>query len=450
MRSIIPFTAMTCLFVVNHALGADFEANRIRNWHQWRGPRANGTAPLANPPLRWSETENVKWKAEIPGKGSATPIVWDDRVFVVAAVQTGREAENVPAEPEPSRREEGRRRGFRSTPPRHYYRFLVLCHDRRTGKELWRHLAVEEVPHEGHHSTGTFASCSPITDGESVYVSFGSRGIYCYAMDGKPRWKRDLGDLRIRNAFGEGGSPALRGETLIVPWDHEDQSSVVALNTKDGSTLWKVERDEPTTWATPLIVDAGDRTQVVLHGATRVRAYDIEDGRLIWECGGQASNPIASPLAADGLVYCTTGRRGYAVSAMPLTAKGDISGSEQVAWRRDDSGAYVSSPLLHEGLLYHIKGLSSILSCLDAKTGEVVFGPERLPGLREMYASPVAARGRIYLTDRSGTTLVIEPGRELKVLATNKLNEGIDASFALVGKELFARGEKHLYCIEAQ
>ena len=445
---------LPCLVIwtlVNVSLAADFETERLKNWHQWRGPYANGIAPMADPPIRWSETENIRWKTAIPGEGSATPIVWNDRVYVVTAVKTDREAENAPAEPEPEPpREESRgRRRFRSAPPRHYYQFLVLCYDRRTGKEIWRQIAAEEIPHEGHHSTGTFASCSPITDGRFLYVSFGSRGIYCYDMDGKLQWKRDLGDLRIRNSFGEGASPALRGKTLVVPWDHEGPSSVVALNTSDGATLWKIDRDEPTTWSTPLIVDGGGRTQVIVHGTTRIRSYDLADGRLIWECGGQAMNPVAAPVTSDGLVYCTTGRRGYAVSAIPLAATGDITDTDQIAWHRDDSGAYVSSPLLHEGLLYHVKGLNSILSCLDAKTGELVFGPERLPELRTIYASPVLARDRIYLTDRDGTTLVIKHGRELEVLATNALDEGIDASFALVEGELFARGQKHVYCIAA-
>ncbi len=437
-------------FLATGVLAADLETSLVRNWHQWRGPNANGTAPMADPPVQWGETENIKWKVEIPGEGSATPIVWNDRVFVVTAVRTDREVEAVEGaatEAGTSPREDGRRRRFRSSVPRHYYRFTVLCCDRDTGKELWKRVATEEVPHEGHHSTGTFASGSPSTDGEYLYVTFGSRGFYCYDMEGVLKWKRDLGELRIRNAFGEGSSPVLCGEKLIVPWDQEDQSSVVALDRKTGETLWVVDRDEPTTWSTPLVVHAGGKTQVILHGTTRVRSYDPEDGRLIWECGGQALNPVACPVACDELVYCTTGRQGYAISAMPLTAQGDITGTAQVAWHRDDSGAYVSSPLLYGGLLYHVKGLTSILSCLDAKTGEVVFGPERLPRLREIYASPVIAQGRIYLTDRGGTTLVLQHGRELSILATNRLDDGVDASFALVDRELFIRGSKHLYCI---
>ena len=323
----------------------------------------------------------------------------------------------------------------------------MLCYDRQTGNKLWQKTATEQVPHEAHHSTGTFASGSPVTDGKFVYAMFGSRGIYCYDMDGSLQWERDLGDLQIRNSFGEGSSPALSGDTLIVPWDHEGQSFVVALNTKTGEPRWKVDRDESTTWSTPLIVNANGCTQVILHGANRVRGYDLKDGRLIWECGGQASNPVASPVAAKDLVYCTTGRRGYVIYAIPLTAKGDITGTDQVAWHREDSGSYVSSPIVYKGLLYHTKARSSVLSCLNAKTGEVVFGPERLPGLGDMYASPVLAQDRIYIIDRSGTTLVMQHGRELKVLATNKLGEGIDASPALVGKDLFLRGVNHLYCI---
>jgi len=449
MKSVIPFSAITWA-LVSCASGADFATERLQNWHQWRGPNANGVAPLADPPVRWSESENVKWKVAIPGKGSATPIVWNDRVFVLTAIPTDKDVEHAGAIPDPPAERQNRRnrRGFdRSEPPKTKHQFVVLCFDRQTGKRLWQQVATEQVPHEGHHRTGTFASGSPVTDGKHIYATFGSRGIYSYDMDGLLKWKLDLGDMRTRNSFGEGCSPALSGDTLIVPWDHEDQSFVIALNAKTGTTRWKVDRNEKTTWATPLVVDANGCMQVILHGTNRVRSYDLKDGRLIWECGGQASNPIASPVIANDLVYCMTGRRGFAVYAMPLTANGDITSTHDVAWHREDSGAYVSSPVVYKGLLYHTKACSSILSCLNAETGKVVFGPQRLPGLGDLYASPVLARDRIYITDRSGTTLVIQHGRKLEVLARNELGEGVDASFALVDKELFLRGQQHLYCI---
>jgi outer membrane protein assembly factor BamB len=319
--------------VVTQSVAAQsFESERLQNWHHWRGPNANGIAVNVNPPLEWSEETNVNWKVPIPGRGSATPIVWNDRVFVLTAVSTGDSGDEIP------------------------YQFTVLCLDRATGKPLWRKIATEQVPNEPGHKTNSYASASATTDGQYVYASFGSHGINCYDMDGNLKWERDLGDMQTRNEFGEGASSTVHGDTLIVPWDHEAGSFVVALDTATGNTRWKQDRDEPTTWATPLITVYDGRTQVVLHGTNRVRSYDLESGELIWECGGQSTNPIATPIRDGDLIYATTGHRGYGLFCIPLAATGDITGTDQVVWSRNDTGSYIATPVLHEGLLYVTKG----------------------------------------------------------------------------------------------
>jgi outer membrane protein assembly factor BamB len=256
--------------------------------------------------------------------------------------------------------------------------------------------------------------------------------------------------MQTRNGFGEGGSPALHGDTLVVPWDHEAQSSVYALHADTGDTIWQAKRDERTTWATPLITEANGRTQVILNGSNRVVSYDLSSGEVLWQCGGQAVNPIPSPIREDNLVYCMTGYQGFAVYAIPLDATGDITDTDKIAWRKTDAGPYVSSPVLLDGHLYFTKSRDGMLSCVDAKTGEPHYDQRRVPGLGQMYASLVAAEDRIYLTDRGGTTVVIKHGPEMEVLATNTLGEGIDASPALVGDQMFIRGAEHLYCIENQ
>jgi outer membrane protein assembly factor BamB len=367
-------------------------------------------------------------------------------------VETDRK-EEAPQREEPAdqgdRPRQGRRGGFgRREAPTNIHQFIVLCLDRNTGREIWRQVAREDVPHESGHQTNTFASSSAITDGRSLYASFGSHGIYCYDLDGKLQWETDLGDMRTRNGFGEGASPALYEDTLVVPWDQEENSFIAALDARSGKQRWKVERDEVTTWATPLIVEHKGRVQVIANGSNRVRSYDLADGKLIWECGGQASNPIPSPIVQDGVAYCMTGYRGYAVYAIPLDAKGDVTDSDQIIWRRTDSGPYVSSAVLYGGQLYFTKGRDAILSSLDIKTGEPLIEQVRLPGLNTMYASPVAAAGRIYFTSREGATIVLKHGPKFEVLATNRLDEGIDASPAIVGKQMFLRGERRLYCIE--
>lgn len=398
----------------------DFDSQRLQNWHHWRGPNANGIAPNSDPPIRWSEEENVRWKVPIPGQGSATPVVWGDQIFLLTA---------VPADSGT-------------------YDFTVICLDRETGQERWSKVATTQVPHERGHETNSLASGSATTNGKFLYASFGSFGIYCFDLDGNLQWERDLGDMRTRNEFGEGASPTLHGDTLIVPWDHEGGSFVVALDAKTGEVRWKKDRDEPTTWATPLVTEFDGRTQVVLHGTTRVRSYDFETGDLIWECGGQSTNPIAVPIREGDLVYATTGHRGYGLYCIPLDSSGDITRTDHITWSRDDVGSYIATPVIVDGLLYVTKGRDSILECLDAATGETVFRPTRLPRMQTLYASPVVAGGRIYYFDRDGTGTVIKPGRELEILATNQLDEGFDASPVVLGKQMLLRGERHLYCLE--
>lgn len=456
MRTLSGIAVLVLSVIAADAFADDLTAARLANWHQWRGPRADGTAPQGDPPTTWSDTKNVRWKVAIPGKSSSTPIVWNNRVFVLTAVPTDKKPEpaNAPADAAPKTQPETKARrggGFGQSPqPTTVYQFIVLCLDRDTGKELWRQIAAEEVPHEPGHQTNTFASGSPTTDGKHLFVSFGSYGIFCYDLDGKQIWKQDLGDMRTRNGFGEGASPTLYKDTLIVPWDHEGASFIAALNAATGEVRWKTDRDEVTTWATPLVVEHNGQTQIVTNGTKRVRSYDLADGRLIWECGGQVTNPIACPLTLNGLALVMTGYQGYAVYAIPLDSKGDITGTEKIAWRRTDTGPYISSPVLIDDMIYVTKSRDATLSIIDAKTGEPVLHQKRIPGLGVLYASPVAAAGRLYYTDRNGVTVVIKQGPDMEVLATNQLGEGVDASPAVVGRQLLLRGEKHLFCLEAQ
>jgi outer membrane protein assembly factor BamB len=332
-------------------------------------------------------------------------------------------------------------------PPENLFQFIVLCLDRESGKVLWQQVATEQQPHEGHHGHHGFASASVTTNGEMLFASFGSRGIFCYDLDGKLQWQRDLGDMRTRNGFGEGTSPVVRGDSLIINWDHEEESFITCLDAATGKDIWRVDRDEPTTWNTPLIIDHNGVTQVVVNGTVRTRSYDLADGRLIWECGGQATNPIPSPVSTDGIVYCMTGYRGYTLNAIPLDATGDVTDSDKIRWHRGSSTPYVASPLLYNGLLYFVKGRNGILTCVRADTGEELFAEQRLEAVPEIYASIGGAAGKVYVTSRDGATVVLKHGGELEILATNRLDEGIDTSPVFLGNDLFLRGVKHLYCI---
>ena len=418
------------------------------NWPHWRGSHGNGVAVNAQPPTEWSSTKNVKWKKPIPGRGSGSPVIWNDRVFVVTAVSTGG-AEARP-EPRPGGGRPGGRRpgGRRPSGPLPKLQFQVMCFARANGDLLWKKTAVEATPHEGTHSTNGFASASPCTDGKHVYAHFGSRGLYCYDMDGALKWKRDdFGKMQTRATFGEGSSPTLAGDKLLVPWDHEGPSALFALDKTTGKTIWKTERDEPTCWATPLVVEHQGRKQIVMNGQNRARAYDLETGKELWSCGGQTQRPVASAVSADGLVFVGSGFRGSFLGAFGLDGKGRIEDTASVKWTIGKDTPDIASPLLSEGRLYFHKEKTGILTCLDAATGKPLFTASRIPGVSRTYASPIAAGGYVFLTGRSGNTTVIKDANKLTVVAENSVGETVDATPAPAGKELFIRGERHLFCI---
>jgi outer membrane protein assembly factor BamB len=425
------------------ALTVPAVAAPLDNWPHWRGPLVNGSAPRGNPPLKWDEKTNIKWKVALPGRGASTPIVWGDQVFVMTAIDTGKEAnpKDIP--------KFVRRTNVKTTAPTTYHQFVVLALDRTTGKERWRRVAATRVPHEGHHFTHSYAAGSPTTDGKRLYVSFGSFGLYCYDLAGKLLWERDFGRFETRLGWGEASTPVIHGDTLILNCDQESRSFIVALDAAKGTTKWKKDRDEVTTWATPLIVEHKGKAQVIVMATKKVRSYDLATGKVLWECGGQTVNCIPSPVQHDNFVVCLSGYGRAAALAIRLDASGDVTDSrDKVLWRADKGTPYVPSPLLMGGKLYFTRGNDPFYTCLDVCTGRALLSQGRLPQLRNLYASPVGAAGRIYIVDRQGTTVVLEEGPKAKVLAVNRLEDTIDASPAIVGKQLFLRGEKHLYCIE--
>ncbi|MGO8700121.1 MAG: PQQ-binding-like beta-propeller repeat protein [Limisphaerales bacterium] len=400
-------------------------------WPQWRGPLSTGEAPHADPPFTWSETNNVKWKTPLPGEGDSTPIVWDKRIFLLAAIPAGTNSAASPA----------------LQVPTEAYQFVVLCLDRDTGKLLWQRIARQEVPHEGHQENNTFASASPVTDGRLLLAYFGSRGLHCYDLEGNLKWQKDFGKMKTRMGFGEGASPALWGDKVVINWDTEGDDFITALDANTGRELWRVPRDEATGWSTPLIVDYNGQHQVIVNATKKVRAYDLDNGKEIWSCAGQTANAIPSPVASDGVVYLTSGFRGNALQAIRLGREGDLTGTDAIIWSHAKNTPYVPSPLLTGNLLYLVSGNDAILSCFDPKTGQPYFEHERLEAIHAVYASPVAARDRVYILSREGTCVVLKKGQKPEVLAVNRIADThSDASLALVGPDLFLRTSRSLYC----
>ena len=422
------------------------EATISPHWPHWRGPLHNGVAPQGDPPLTWSEKHNLRWKADLPGQGHASPIIWDDRLFITTAAPHG-PAAAVAADPA----DEDQPSWRRGNKPTRVLAFDLMAFNRHTGQLLWRRTARTEKPHEGTHTDGTWASNSSTTDGQHIYAYFGSRGLYCYTMDGDLVWERDLGDMQTRHAFGEGSSPALYGDKIALLWDHEGASAVFVLDKSTGATVWRAERDEATSWATPLVVQHQGRPQLITSATTRIRSYDLETGDVLWHSSGMTANVVPTPVHADGLVYFLSGFRGAALQAVDLArATGDIAGGPAVSWTYDRDTPYVPSPLLYDGSLYFFKGNKGILSCLNAQTGVVHYNQQRLEGLKGVYASPAAAARRVYLTGRNGVVQVIKSGPQYELLATNTLDDSFDASPALVGDALYLRGHKSLYCLAEQ
>ncbi len=425
-------------------------ADKVRDdvhWNNWRGPLGNGLAPDADPPIQWSEDKNILWKINLPGTGCSSPIVWKDRLYVTTAVPTGKSVGQPPEQGRAGGGGRGGRRGRRPQPLA-AHEFVVLAIDRENGKVVWQKTVNKTLPHEGTHNTASLASNSPVTDGQHVYAFFGSRGLHCLDMAGTLKWSKDFGRMRTRNQFGEGSSPALHGDMLVINWDHEGDSWIAAFHKSNGKQIWKMKRDEVTTWCTPLITSVGSRPQVIVTASGASRGYDLESGEIIWSCKGMVANCIPTPIHVGGLVYLMSGHRGSSLQAIKVNgAKGDITGDRKhVIWEYGRGTSYTPSGLVYEARIYFLRRNDGVLSCLDAATGEPHYEGKRL-GIRTVYSSLVGAAGRIYITSREGVTKVIKLGNQYEELASNSLDDTFDATAAIVGKKLYLRGRKHLYCV---
>ena len=396
-------------------------------WRQWRGPNNNGVAE-SDAPLHFSDTKNIKWRIAIPGKGHSTPVVSDGAIYLTTAAVS--EKDN----------------GEGDFP---LYDFLVLAIDMETGKELWRRNATGAQPHEGYHRRyGSFASNSPVTDGEILIASFGSRGTYAYTMDGELIWKKDLGPLYMRNQFGEGIAPALHEDSLIIQNDHEGESYIVVLDKSTGEEKWRAERDERSSWPQPIVVPYEGREQLVT-SSTRMRSYDLETGELIWEAGGLGANAIPAVINVNNeMVIAMTGYRDPNLLAIRLGGKGDITdNADFLKWTNDRGNAYSASPVLHDGILYFVTD-RGMVNAFDAMTGEKFYHQQRLPETYTFKASPVAANGKLYLASEEGDVIVLKLGKEYEVLAVNSMgDEMFVSSPVIVDGKLYLRSQDELFCI---
>ena len=402
------------------------------HWPQFRGAGGAGIADDPRLPDRWSETENVAWKIHIPGLGWSSPIVWGDRIFVTSVVPMVEQEK-----PKVGIYLDGRR----TTPPPGEHRWMLYCIDVDSGRRLWEREVHRGEPKSARHLKNSFASETPVTDGERVYAYFGNVGVFAFDMDGTPLWSRPFGPFSTRTGWGTAASPVLHGDRLFIVCDNEDASFIVALETTTGRQVWRVDREEKSTWATPHIWQHDGRTEIVTNASGRIRSYDL-DGRLLWELGGASSIAIPTPVSRFGMVYVSSG---YVQDEnRPVFA---IAPGGKVVWSLPQGGPYNTSPLVY-GDHYYTLFDRGFLTCHDARTGKEVYGKVRMdPASGAFTASPWGYNGRIFALSEDGITFVIQAGPEYRLLGRNALDEMALATPAIAGGSLFIRTASKLYRI---
>lgn len=326
------------------------------------------------------------------------------------------------------------------------HEFRVILLDRKNGQTLWEKTVTREKPEEGTHELGSWASNSPVTDGERIYAYFGSRGIFCLDFKGNILWQKDFGQQQKHMSFGEGESPFLYRNRIFIQWDHNGDSFLVALDKITGDEMWRAHREEITSWATPLVAEVNGKPQVITSAPNQVRSYDYETGEIIWTSTGMTRNTIPSPLHSDGILYVMSGFRGSALQAINLaTAKGDITGTEAILWTYNQDTPYTPNPLLLDGKLYFLRANNGFLTCLDAKTGAVIYSKEKLEGISTLFSSPSGTGDRLYFASKN-RVVVVKAGPVFSLLASNALEDDFHASPVIVGNDLLLRGFEFLYC----
>ncbi len=425
-----------------------FSIAYAENWPGWRGPGSLGVSSEKGIPTTWDMSKNVKWKAEVPGLGHSSPVVWGNRVFVTTAVSS---------DPKEDYWEKGFPRIERK-PDSAEISWKVLCFDRDTGKLLWEQTAIRKKPVNARHTKNSYASQTPVTDGTYVYAFFGDQGMYCYDFQGKLVWSRDLGTFTMRNGWGMGSSPVLFKDFVIQTCDQEPGGSyIIALDKKTGTTAWKSDRDEASSWSTPYLYLEGKRPELVVNATRAIRSYDPQTGKLLWECRGPATSiTTPTPTSSNGLIFVSSGfivEEVRPVTAFRPGANGDITlregetSSPNIAWRQLTAAPYIPSPIAYRDYIFVLLD-QGFIACYDAKTGKEIYGKQRIDIGANFSASPVAIEGRLFLMSEDGDVYVISAGPKYELLAKNSIGEAVMASPAISDGKMFVRALHHLYCIQ--
>jgi outer membrane protein assembly factor BamB len=435
------YLAVAALIHVAAASAAD------SNWPQFRGPDARGVVESGVLPDQWSATDNVAWKTDLPGRGWSSPIVWGNRVFLTTVVNTGTS-------------EEPKKGlyfgGDRPTPPESLHKWKVYCLDLNSGEIIWDRQVHEGKPNSSIHLKNSFASETPVTDGERVYCYFGNVGIFAFDLEGNEVWRREMKAHKTRFGWGTAASPVLHEGRLYLVNDNDDDSFLLALDARTGQEVWRVTRDEKSNWSTPFIWKNELRTEIVTPGTGKVRSYDL-DGKLLWSLKGMSSITIATPYEYNGLLYISSGYvmdRLKPIYAIKPGAKGDISldGDETtnqwIVWCQKRAAPYNPSTIIYEGRLYVLYDRGTF-ACFDPQTGNEVYSMQRIPKGRGFTSSPWAYGGKIFCLNEDGVTFVFQAGDQFELLHKNSLldDDMCMATPAIVGDRLLIRTSARVYCI---
>jgi outer membrane protein assembly factor BamB len=460
-------------------------------WPRWRGPNETGVA-RGDAPLQWSDKEHIAWKVEVPCCGQSSPVIWGDKIFITTAVpmvsiptvavsthDTGGalppmpagDSQQGPGGEAPQRLGAppsggGMASGGSSTFDQDRiaennaqavaHKFMVIAYDRHTGMKLWENVAKVATPHEGHNPTlSSFANSSPVVDAKHVIVTFGSRGVYCYTHDGKLVWQKDFGvKMKMMNAVGEGSSPALDGNTLVLTYDFQgDDSFIVALDKNTGREIWRAARPRGSAamgqaWSSPVVTTVNGKKQVIVAATKFVAGYDLETGKEIWRATGLGGSVISMSIVSDGIAWVMSGYDNPNGMAIQLGREGDLTGTDAILWQNNRGNSFVPSPVLYEGKLYLLAD-AGMLSCFDFKTGKAYYKQTRLPKTTDFRSSLVAANGKLYASSLDGDVFVIRAGENFEVLATNTLSDQkFVASPAIADGAIYLRGQNALFCIK--
>jgi outer membrane protein assembly factor BamB len=438
--------ALAAITLLAWSGGGFSAAENDANWPQWRGPDGLGVAKGTRYADEWTPDRNIAWKTPVEGRGHSSPVIWGTHLFLTTSIK----GEHVPGHTAPDHLGFDLKPGYLhpdSEAVDYRHTLKVLAYDAHTGKLLWQQTAYEGLMYDNRHRSNTYASSTIATDGTLVYAFFEAAGVYAYDFSGRLAWKASVGNI-AKAGLGPGTSPVIWEDLLILQCDQEmgAGSAIIALDRHTGRQVWRTERTTRRSWATPLLVSAGGRTELVASGAEMVAGYDPRTGRELWRAPGVRSHPIPSAVAGHGLVFVTAGSAAKRALAIRPGGTGDITDTDRVVWSYQKGTAYTASPVLHGEYLYLMTD-GGIITCLDAKTGAVVYEGGRPPVPATFRSSLVAFADRVLQTSQEGETFVIRAGPKHEVLRTNSVGEAVWASLAFAHDTIYIRGDQHLFAV---